>query len=123
MRPSGSSRIARSIPARVARSVRSRPADAAMPSTPRATFVLTVHPLDAAAIREPHYTRPKRLMEKRRTALAALARSVLEAAVAIGMDVDDVLRTVRIDRADIDDEDGRVEVGALLRLWELVAEA
>lgn len=56
------------------------------------------------------------------TALAALARTVLEAARALGVRTDDLLELSGLDPAVVAELDGRVDSAGLLRLWELVAE-
>jgi AraC-like DNA-binding protein len=62
-------------------------------------------------------------MTTRRTAVGALARTAIEAAEAWGVDVESVLARagIRIDRRVESDE--RIEVGRLMSLWELMAEA
>jgi AraC-like DNA-binding protein len=56
------------------------------------------------------------------TALAALARTALDAASRAGLDVDAVLERSRVPREVIDALDGRIAVADLLRLWEIAAE-
>jgi AraC-like DNA-binding protein len=57
------------------------------------------------------------------TALASLARTALDAAREAGIDADELLHAAGIGRPSVEDVDGRVEVTALFRLWELAAEA
>jgi AraC-like DNA-binding protein len=62
-------------------------------------------------------------MTTRRTATGALARTAIEAAQAMGVDVDAVLRNAGIEVDRRDESDERIESSALVALWELMAEA
>ena len=59
----------------------------------------------------------------RPTALASLARYAVGAAEAANLPVDALLQRAGIPPEALEDIDGRVEVGQLLTLWELAAEA
>ena len=56
------------------------------------------------------------------TALAALARTALDAAKHAGVDVGELLARTQIDRALIDDLDGRIAVVDLYALWQTAAD-
>lgn len=56
-------------------------------------------------------------------ALASLATTVLDAARALGLDADDLVARAGIERAELEVIDGRVDVDALMRLWESIADA
>ncbi|MBX3193409.1 MAG: AraC family transcriptional regulator [Labilithrix sp.] len=62
-------------------------------------------------------------MARSPTALAALARTAAEAATRFGLDLEPLLKKVGLSRAEIDEMDGRVESAALLRMWEVIADA
>jgi AraC-like DNA-binding protein len=62
-------------------------------------------------------------MATSRTALAALGRTVIDAATALGLDTVEILADARLERAQLEELDGRIEVSALMRLWSNVAEA
>lgn len=57
-----------------------------------------------------------------RTVLSSLARTLWRAATARGLDVDAVARELNLDRALIDDVDGRIPYAALMQLSEALAE-
>lgn len=60
-------------------------------------------------------------MPARPTALASLARYALAAAASHRLDEEALLREAGLTRDEVDSLDGRVPVGALMRLWELAA--
>lgn len=56
-------------------------------------------------------------------ALATLATTVLGAARALGIETDELVTRAGIDHAELEVIDGRIELDALMRLWESIAEA
>jgi AraC-like DNA-binding protein len=62
-------------------------------------------------------------MTTTRTAFAALARTAIEAARAVGVDVDSVLGHAQLEVDQNEEADGRIAVTDLLHIWELLADA
>ncbi|MDB4954117.1 MAG: Transcriptional regulator, AraC family protein [Myxococcales bacterium] len=56
------------------------------------------------------------------TALAALARTALDAAQRVGIAPDEVLSRAKLSRDLVDELDGRIPVASLLHLWQVAAE-
>jgi AraC-like DNA-binding protein len=57
------------------------------------------------------------------TVQASMARMLIRAAEARNLDIDWLLRTAGVDRATIDEPDGRLRYFPYMRLWSLAAEA